>query len=220
VTLIVSLVGVAAAALVLAGGYARTALGAALFVLNSVLDGVDGELARLRFQESPAGAWLDRLSDKAVMVLFFGAVFIRLMREQPSPGLQAAAELSVAGFAAGLPLVYLYGHLQRRRGGGRLRVPERGLRRAVDLVAFEVVFGGVLFRAGGSGGGLIHRAMSKFSLLLKNDVLAMVYLALALAGRLPAIFWPLAPIGGALLVAAACCLIALASDLLSSARRE
>ena len=220
VTLIVSLVGVAAAALVLSGGYARTTLGAALFVLNSVLDGVDGELARLRFQESPAGAWLDRLSDKAVMVLFFGAVFVRLMRGEPSPGLQAAAALSVAGFAVGLPLVYLYGHLQRRRGGGRIRVPDRGLRRAVDLVAFEVVFGGVLFRAGGSGGGPLHRAMSQFSLLLKNDVLAMVYFALALAGRLPAIFWPLAPLGGALLVAAACCLIGLASDLLSSAHRE
>ena len=220
VTMVVSLVGVAAAALVLAGGYAGTALGAGLFVLNSVLDGVDGELARLRFQESPAGAWLDRLSDKAVMVLFFAAVFATLMRGEPSPGLKAAAGLSVAGFAVGLPLVYLYGHLQKRRGGGRLRVPDRGLRRGVDLVAFEVVFGGVLFRSAGGGGGPLHRALSKFSLLLKNDLLAMVYLALALAGRLPAIFWPLAPIGGALLVAAACCLVALGSDLVGGARRN
>jgi CDP-L-myo-inositol myo-inositolphosphotransferase len=221
VTLVVSLVGVAAAALVLAGGYARTALGAALFVLNSVLDGVDGELARLRFQESATGAWLDRLSDKLVMVLFFGAVFVRLMRGDPSPGLRAAAVLSVAGFAAGLPLVYLYGHLLRRRGGGSLRVPDRGLRRAFDLVAFEVVFGGVLFRAGGTGGGgSLHRALSKFSLLLKNDVLAMVYLALALAGRLPDIFWPLAPIGGALLVLAACALLALGADSLRGPHRQ
>jgi hypothetical protein len=220
VTLIVSLVGVAAAALVLAGGDARTALGAALFVLNSVLDGVDGELARLRFQESPAGAWLDRLSDKAVMVLFFGAVFVRLMRGESSPGLQAAAGISVAGFAVGLPLVYLYGHLMKRRRGGPLPVHDRGLRRAVDLAAFEVVFGGVLFRAGGDSGGPLHRALSQFSLLLKNDVLAMVYLALALAGRLPAIFWPLAPIGGALLVLAGCCLVALGADLLSGARRR
>ena len=39
------------------------ALGGILFHLSSVVDGVDGELARLRFQFSEFGAWFDTISD-------------------------------------------------------------------------------------------------------------------------------------------------------------
>lgn len=222
VTVLVLLVGVAAAVLVLSGGYARTALGSVFFVLNSVFDGVDGELARVRFQETPTGAWLDRLSDKLVMLLFFGAVFARLLRTSPPTGLKLAAEFSIAGFAVGLPLVYLYGHLRKRQGAGALQVPGRGLRRWGDLAAFEVVFGGVLFRDRGDTGenrGPLRQALSSFSLLLKNDVLATVFLALGLAGQLPAIFWPLAPIGGGLIILAGYCLLSLVFDFPRGLRR-
>ncbi|MBI2237712.1 MAG: CDP-alcohol phosphatidyltransferase family protein, partial [Actinobacteria bacterium] len=68
VSVVVFLVG-AAAALLLATG--RGVAGAVLVHLTSVLDGVDGEVARLQIRASPAGALLDgvldRLADAAVM---------------------------------------------------------------------------------------------------------------------------------------------------------
>jgi hypothetical protein len=60
--------------------------------------------------------------------------------------------------------------------------------------------------------------MAKFALLLKNDVLALGYLALALAGRLAAIFWVVAPLGVALLLVAAGGLALLAADRVAGRR--
>ena len=45
-----------------------------LLELNSILDSVDGELARLRFQYSKLGQWLDNLSDDIVDNAFIAAV--------------------------------------------------------------------------------------------------------------------------------------------------
>ena len=46
-------------------------IGAVLWQLASMLDGTDGELARLRFQSSRLGEWFDTLTDDAGRVLVF-----------------------------------------------------------------------------------------------------------------------------------------------------
>jgi phosphatidylglycerophosphate synthase len=48
--------------------------GAVLIWLHSVLDGCDGELARVRFQESPLGGMLDFWSDNLVHLALFGCM--------------------------------------------------------------------------------------------------------------------------------------------------
>jgi phosphatidylglycerophosphate synthase len=50
------------------------ALGGVLLQGNSILDSCDGELARLRYQYSRLGQWLDNLSDDIVDNLFLVAV--------------------------------------------------------------------------------------------------------------------------------------------------
>ena len=45
------------------GGYLAGVIGMALVNLGSILDGVDGELARLKYRFSNIGAWLDTLAD-------------------------------------------------------------------------------------------------------------------------------------------------------------
>lgn len=55
-----------------AGNYQLT--GALLFLAHSVLDGCDGELARLKFAESRAGAVLDFWGDNAVHVAIFSCI--------------------------------------------------------------------------------------------------------------------------------------------------
>jgi phosphatidylglycerophosphate synthase len=50
--------------------------GALLFLLHSILDGCDGEIARLKFLESPGGAALDFWGDNTVHVAVFGCMAI------------------------------------------------------------------------------------------------------------------------------------------------
>jgi phosphatidylglycerophosphate synthase len=70
------LVGVAAAWSASRGGYGPILLGAFLLQWNSILDGVDGELARVRFQHSRLGQWVDTVCDDATNVLFWAALAI------------------------------------------------------------------------------------------------------------------------------------------------
>jgi phosphatidylglycerophosphate synthase len=74
VTICAILVGIAAAAVATTGTYLGFVAAAALLQLNSILDSVDGELARLRFQYSKLGQWLDNISDDLVDNLFIVAV--------------------------------------------------------------------------------------------------------------------------------------------------
>lgn len=56
-------------------------LGALVFWCASFLDGCDGELARLRFQESRLGGWLDLWVDNVVHCLVFFGMAVGLHRE-------------------------------------------------------------------------------------------------------------------------------------------
>lgn len=70
------LLGVAGAYSVAQGSYLSMLLGAFLVQWNSILDGVDGELARVRFQHSKLGQWLDTVSDDASNWLFYAGLAV------------------------------------------------------------------------------------------------------------------------------------------------
>jgi phosphatidylglycerophosphate synthase len=53
-------------------------LGGLFLVFSSIVDGCDGELARLRFQESRFGSWLDFLGDNVVHVSIFFCIGLGL----------------------------------------------------------------------------------------------------------------------------------------------
>lgn len=74
VTIAAIAVGLVASLLASRGSYAAFALAGVLLEVNSILDSCDGELARLRFQYSKLGQWLDNLSDDVVDNLFIVAV--------------------------------------------------------------------------------------------------------------------------------------------------
>jgi phosphatidylglycerophosphate synthase len=70
VTLAAIVLGLVAAAFVRGGSYWPAAIGGVLIELNSILDSCDGELARLRFQFSKLGQWLDNVGDDIVDNVF------------------------------------------------------------------------------------------------------------------------------------------------------
>lgn len=55
-------------------------LGASLMAFSSIVDGCDGEVARLKFLSSKSGAWFDTIADDLSNNLFFIALFAGLYR--------------------------------------------------------------------------------------------------------------------------------------------
>lgn len=80
ITLFSAAIGLAGAACVMAGGYAMALLGAVLLQIASILDGVDGELARVRVQFSVLGEWFDTVADDVVNIAFVLAIGIARWR--------------------------------------------------------------------------------------------------------------------------------------------
>lgn len=79
-----SVIGLYGATLFLTPTHASRLAGAALIWLHSVLDGCDGELARMRFQQSAFGAKLDYWGDNLVHVLLFGCIALGFARADRS----------------------------------------------------------------------------------------------------------------------------------------
>ncbi len=69
-------IGLAGAPFFLSPAPALQLTGALLFLLHSILDGCDGEIARLKFLESPGGAALDFWGDNTVHVAVFGCMAV------------------------------------------------------------------------------------------------------------------------------------------------
>ncbi len=113
-TLVATAFGLAAITAVLAGGRPWFLAGAVLLNLQSVLDGCDGELSRLKYLRSRLGEWLDQVADDVINLGYFVAVGVGLHRA----GSTAAAWIT--GIGAASHLVYqaaLYTALLTRGGG-------------------------------------------------------------------------------------------------------
>jgi len=50
--------------------YIYVVLGGFLFQLASILDGVDGEVAKFTFKVSKIGGWLDTIGDNSTLLMF------------------------------------------------------------------------------------------------------------------------------------------------------
>lgn len=74
VTMTAILIGLVASAIATRGGYVMIAIAGLMLQGNSILDSVDGELARLRYQFSKLGQALDNMSDDIVDNVFIAAV--------------------------------------------------------------------------------------------------------------------------------------------------
>ncbi len=110
VTVVTLLLGLSAGvAFAQGGGVGWGLLGATLFQLHSIIDGVDGELARLLHKESRFGFWFDISVDNISHMAVFGGIALGQMADQvPGPwgwlGLIAVLGV-VSSFAVLAPLL-------------------------------------------------------------------------------------------------------------------
>lgn len=137
-TLLSVAVGLAGAAMFLSSSPRAPLAGALLVLLHSILDGCDGELARLKFQESRFGGVLDFWGDNVVHSALFGAIAIAWSRAsgQSWPLLLGAS--AVLGTI--LSAAFVYRHTMAQVEEGPLfttvsRSPDSAFSRVADALA-------------------------------------------------------------------------------------
>ena len=113
-------------------------IGALLFLLHSILDGCDGELARLRFQESRWGGLLDFWGDNVVHSAVFAAMAIGWARLESRPWPLLLGVAAVAGTVASALFVHLRTMSKTKEGPLYTSVATEGetrLSRVADAVS-------------------------------------------------------------------------------------
>ncbi|MDT8340324.1 MAG: NTP transferase domain-containing protein [Longimicrobiales bacterium] len=91
------IMSLAGAGFVAVGGYLNFLLGAGLFQLASVVDGMDGEVAKLKFQQSRQGEWVDTVCDNVSYIAFLAALIFAVARSALPP---FYVQLGVVGLVA------------------------------------------------------------------------------------------------------------------------
>jgi phosphatidylglycerophosphate synthase len=79
-------------------GYWPHVIAALMFLVSVTIDGVDGELARLKMVESPWGARLDVLTDNLVHVAIFAGIMTGCYRASGSPAYMYLLAILLIGF--------------------------------------------------------------------------------------------------------------------------
>ena len=108
-TVLTALIAIAMTAALLLGGPAGLVIGALLFQAASIVDGVDGEMARATFRCSDFGAAADSMVDAFTNIAFVGGVVANLWMA----GLSDEAAIGAVGLAAmavGLALLGMKAH--------------------------------------------------------------------------------------------------------------
>jgi len=122
------------------GTYASGIVGTALFLAAAIVDGCDGEVARLTFRESAFGQKLDVATDNVVHLAIFLGLAIGLHRRDPDGHVAALAALLLGGFVldGALSYYFLVVRTDWRGESGAARSWQQRLRRGV-LNALEAL---------------------------------------------------------------------------------
>jgi phosphatidylglycerophosphate synthase len=115
-TVLVALAGLLAAYFAARPSYAAQLLGAVLFQLHSIIDGCDGEIARLTRRFGKHGALIDSLVDDASNTLFFAGLSFGVARAEQSAWPLYTGAVTVLCYAA---VAWIqYGSVLRTTGKG------------------------------------------------------------------------------------------------------
>ncbi len=138
-TLMTAALGLAAAWSFASPTLGRQIVGGLLFLLHSILDGCDGELARLKFQESRFGGTLDFWGDNVVHVAVFSAFAIAWSRASGESWPLVLGALAVSGTILGAGFVYTYAMRPRKAVAGPLLTTVSPARRSRLTAVLDAV---------------------------------------------------------------------------------
>jgi phosphatidylglycerophosphate synthase len=114
ITVIGTVTGLLAAAVLATGTYWAGVAGTLLFLWTTIIDGCDGEVARLTFRESSFGQKFDVITDNIVHVAIFIGLTIGLYHRDPAGHYGLLLAVLLGGFACTSVVTYFF--LVRRPG--------------------------------------------------------------------------------------------------------
>jgi phosphatidylglycerophosphate synthase len=118
ITLLATLVGLAGAACLATSGRVLQVLGSLLFVASTILDGCDGEVARLSFTSSDFGRRLDLIGDNLVNAAVFLAIGWSVLHADAGPATSALVWVTLGGFALATVSGFAFSRWIDRSGRG------------------------------------------------------------------------------------------------------
>ena len=163
-SILVLLVGLGVAIIAAQPGYAALVAMGILFHVASVLDGVDGEMARATLTESKLGARLDTISDLVTYVACFIGLTIGWMRE--GEGQRAVIWMAAITIALVVSMVRAGLFVSRYAPNASFVFVDRSVRRA----------------ARDSGRVPLRLAAAGFT-LLRRDLFAVIFMLVSFTGR-------------------------------------
>jgi phosphatidylglycerophosphate synthase len=158
------LLGFITAAIAMLPGYTAMVWTGVLFQLASILDGVDGEMARATLTESEEGARLDTIVDQLTYVTCFVGVTIGWIRE--------GGGRTVLWWTIGVGIALV---ISLARGG-------RFVARHAENASFVFIDRAVRRAARDTGRATLQLAAGTFT-LLRRDVFAVIFLVVGLTGQ-------------------------------------
>ena len=161
-TIVTGLLGLVTGFFLALGGYWNYLIGGALFHFTSVLDGVDGELARLKYKSSPFGQWLDTMVDNLSYLAALAGIIIGIYRNGASDLVLWSGALAVVFVVLALGSLYLY--LLRFKSGGTLLNVEYNFQ---------------------NGNSFFDRFMRGAAGFGKRDLFALIFFGLGIIGQMP-----------------------------------
>lgn len=118
ITILSFLTGLLGASCFLFGSYGGSVIGALLLQFSTILDCVDGEVARVKMLESPLGEWLDITLDTVVHIAIFLGIGVAVWKQD---GLAAAPLLGGMLAAAAFISFPLVTRAEKTEDAGRAR---------------------------------------------------------------------------------------------------
>ncbi len=174
-------VGLLGASFFLSERAATQITGALLFLAHSILDGCDGELARLKYKESRFGGILDFWGDNVVHAAVFGAIALGWWRAAPGPLPLVLGAAAIAGTLFSAGFVYFQTMRQAREGPlfvSVTRAAQTRLSRLADALARrDFIYLVVLLSLFGKARWFLAAAA------VGAPAFSLVLLGIALAGR-------------------------------------
>jgi phosphatidylglycerophosphate synthase len=120
ISFVTMLIGLTGAWLISLGTYWAGVAGTAVFALSTILDGCDGEVARLKFQQSPFGSILDAVIDNVVYLSVMVSIAYVSIRANPETNYYLLFGLLAAGMA--VTTAVIFGWMNRVRDSSRAQL--------------------------------------------------------------------------------------------------
>ncbi|MCZ6635531.1 MAG: phosphocholine cytidylyltransferase family protein [bacterium] len=170
ISIVTMLVSFLSAWLVASGDYFHLALGGLLFQFASIIDGCDGEIAKLKFMGSQLGEWVDTMADNISYLVFFIGVILGMSHHTGDAFYPMLGLVIVSVDALGVMMIFLYlNHI----GSG-------------SIVSFNMAFSDEVPEAHRSW---FHRFCLSIKFVSRRDFFAALFCVFAVLNSIAGMYW-------------------------------